>query len=80
MLLSLDPSCDVNDEVLHSATKAETARSAPDAAPIVESRDRHTDQFGKFFGRDHFRDERILTGKGRVAREGGVIHGKSIGK
>ena len=80
LLLLLDPGCDVGDELLHSAAEAETARSASDAAPVVERRNRYADQFGKLFGRDHFRDERILTWKGRVANVGAVNHGKSIEK
>ena len=78
LLLLLDPGCDIGDEVLHCAAEAETARSASDAAPVVERRDRHADQFGKFFGRDHVRKEWIRTGKGRVASVGGVNHEKSI--
>ena len=78
LLLLLDPGCDVGDEVLHSAAEAETARSASDAAPIVERRDRHTDQFSEFFGRDHVGNERTLTGRGREASVGGIEHGKSL--
>ena len=57
LLLLLDPGCDVRDEVLHCAPEAETARSASDASPVVERRDRYANQFGKFFGRDHVRNE-----------------------
>ena len=50
-MLSLDPGCDVCNEVPHCAAEAKAPWSATDAAPVVERRDRHADQFGKFFGR-----------------------------
>ena len=78
LLLLLDPSCDVSDEVLHSATETETARSTANAAPVVERCGRNADQFGKFLGRDHVGDERILTVSGLVASVGGVNHRNSI--
>ena len=78
LLLLLNPVRDVSDEVLHSAAEAEAARSASDAAPVVERCGWHADQFSELFGRDHVGDERILTGRGRVASVGGIIHGKSL--